>query len=206
MIVSNHQQGTDEWLMERAIIPTTSEFDKIITATGKASIQATAYMGELLAAWYFGRPSDDQIQTYWMERGNALEPEARQYYELMTGSSVEQVGLCYRDTNRLVGASPDGLVGTDGLLEIKCPKASVMIGYMLDNALPKKYIQQVQGQLWVTGRKWCDFMAYHPEFDAPMIVRVEPDEKFHEALAKLIDKFVADMMAARIKLAPATKK
>jgi len=84
------------------------------------------------------------------------------------------------------GASPDGLIGEDGLLEIKCPLAHTHVGYLREGVLPPKYIPQVQGQLWVTGRQWCDFVSYHPELKI-MIVRVERDDSYIFTLANLVE-------------------
>ena len=90
------------------------------------------------------------------------------------------------------GYSPDGLLGDDGLLEIKCPMATTHAKYLLDNKMPTDYWQQVQGGLWVSGRRWCDFASFHPNFKEKQlfIVKVERDEKFIAELAKLAQKTI----------------
>lgn len=200
MIVVDCEQGTEEWLVLRAGIPTASMFSKIITSTGKASTSANAYMNALLADWYVGRPVDAWEGNEWTQRGNELEPRARKLYEMIVGEETKQVGFCFKDDGRTVGCSPDSFVGEDGLLEIKCPKASTLIGYMLEERLPTTYKAQVQGQLWITGRQWCDFLAYHPDFK-PVIIRVERDEKFIAALEGLVNIFIEVMILKRDHLA-----
>ena len=122
-----------------------------------------------------------QFETEWTEWGKICEPKAREYYGFNRDIDVAEVGLIYRDEGRMVAASPDGLAGDDGLIEIKCPSPEKHLLYLARGALPREYIGQVQGQLWVTGRKWVDFMSYYPDLPT-LIVRVEPDEKYHDAL------------------------
>lgn len=199
MIISKNEQGTEEWLQERCIIPTASEFSKIITPTGKPSTQAKTYMATLLASWYLGKPADDDFATEWMMRGNELEDDACRMYEFVTERETNKVGLIYKNQRKLVGASPDRIVGPEGLLEIKCPKASTFIGYLMDQKLPDKYRPQVQGQLWVTNRKWCDFMVYHPEFE-PIIIRVNRDNDYIKSMDDALQAFINKMLEGRKKL------
>lgn len=201
MIIDKSEQGTDEWFAARRGIPTASNFSKIITTTGKASTSAGGYMNELLAEWLADKSFAAELNSEWVARGNELEAEARAFYELKSSADVEEVGLCYLNDQKLVGASPDGLVGEDGLLEIKCPKHSTHVGYLLARKLPSSYIQQVQGQLWVTGRQWCDFVSYHPDFET-MIIRIERDESFITALSASIARFNKMMLTLRSQLKP----
>ena len=182
MIMSENPQGSDAWLLDRCGIPTSSNFDKIITPTGKPSSSANTYMNQLLAEHYIGKPVDQMDMTKWMERGLELEQEARDTYNFITGFEMKKVNLCYLNEKKLVGASPDGFIHDDGLGEIKCPKASTMISYILKDAFPLKYKPQVQGQLWITERQWCHFIAYHPDMNL-FIVRVERDEEFIKLLS-----------------------
>ena len=96
------------------------------------------------------------------------------------------------DDRKLFGASPDGLIGEDGLIEIKCPIASTMCGYLLENKLPTEYFPQIQGQLFITGRKWCDFVAYYPGL-RPLILRVVRDEVFIGKLASSLEIFCREL-------------
>lgn len=182
-------QGTTEWLMLRLGRPTASEFSRIITPAGKPSSQASDYCNELLGELILGRPLDADSFP-WMERGKLLEDEARKFYEMDRGVDLEPAGFCTTDDG-LVGASPDAFCGADGLVEVKCPSPGVHVGYLLDAArgADDKYRAQLQGQLYVTGRDWVDIISYHPEMPAA-IVHVGRDEKFLEALAVELDKFL----------------
>src|SRR5262249_4377321 len=114
------------------------------------------------------------------------EPEARRYYEFETGSDVREVGFCMSDCGRF-GCSPDGLVGDDGGLELKHPKAATQIKYLDAGVVPPKYLPQVHFSLFVTRREWWDFMSYYPGL-RPLLVRTVPDErtvKMAEAMEKL---------------------
>ena len=173
------EQGTPEWLQARLGIPSASSYAKLVTTTGKASAQATAYINQLVAERITGEPTFFQV-TDPMQRGMDLEPQARTAYEMETGNLVHQVGFLMHDTLQ-AGASPDGLVGENGGLEIKCPSAHTHVEYLRDGDLPIKYFQQVQGCLWISERDWWDFMSYHPKME-PLIVRVFRDEEFIKAL------------------------
>jgi len=179
------EQGSEEWLKARLGVPSASNFSKLITMKGTLSTQAKAYVDALVAETITGEPTYVKV-TDAMQRGTELEPYARERYFYETGNSVEEVGFCLHDDYQ-AGASPDGLIGDDGGLEIKCPLGGTMVSYLRVGRLPSKYWQQVQGCLHITGRKWWDFMAYHPDMK-PLIVRVERDEAFIAALnALLID-------------------
>ncbi len=111
MIIVDVEQGTDEWFAARTGIPTASMFDKIITPTGKKSTSAKAYMNQLLADWYVGRPVDPWEGNKFTEIGNERESESRDLYAFLTDNTVEEVGFCLYDEQALIGCSPDGLVG-----------------------------------------------------------------------------------------------
>jgi len=179
-----YAQRTDEWFKARLGVPTASSFHRIITPTGKSASGAPAYIDELIAEKLTGKGIEVPV-TYAMQRGTDLEPKARENYEFIKDCEVTDVSLCLHD-NVEAGASPDGLIGEDGLLEIKCPLAHTHVGYLREGVLPPKYIPQVQGQLWVTGRQWCDFVSYHPELKI-MIVRVERDDSYIFTLANLVE-------------------
>ena len=190
------EQRSDEWLKLRCGVATASCFDRIITpATGKPSASAVAYRRELLAEWLTGQPVSIK-ESGWMQRGTEMEPEARAFYEFEADAEVTETGFVFLDERRLIGCSPDGLVGDDGLVEIKCPAPHTHVGYLIDAKLPTAYIPQVQGALWVTGRRWCDFISYHPEME-PLIVRVKRDEGYIAKMAMLIEAFVATMLEER---------
>ncbi|MBE9515978.1 MAG: YqaJ viral recombinase family protein [Proteobacteria bacterium] len=199
MIVCEHEQGTDEWLQDRLGVPSASMFSKIITPTGKPSTSSVGYMNQLLAEWVAGKPIDVWEGSQAMQDGTEREAEARDQYSFITDNDVTQVGFCLKNDLRLSGCSPDGLIGEDGMVEIKSPKASTLIGYHLDGKLPNTYKPQVHGQLWVTGREWADFFVYHPDIEH-FLIRVERDEKYIIALEKLVNNFTDSMLEKREKL------
>lgn len=199
MIVHHCQQGTSEWQSLRMGKPTASEFSRILTPTGKRAAAATRYMYELLAELMLGRPLEGAAMP-WMIRGSQMESEARAYYELVRDTEVQQVGFVTLDDRR-AGASPDGLVGDDGLVEIKCPKPEVHAEYLISGVgAQREYRCQLQGQLWVCERQWVDIVSYHPGMPESL-VRVERDEEFisllSEAVAEFCDQLVGYVMACK---------
>jgi hypothetical protein len=185
MRVIDSVQGTSEWLESRLGCPSGSGFDKLITSTGKPSTQAEGYINQLIAELLTGETTYVK-KTEWMERGNELEPRARDYYELATGNTVVEKGFCKHDQLEC-GVSPDGVIGDNGLIEIKCPSPSVHVAYLRAGVLPTKYRQQTQGQLWIMEAEWLDFVSYHPSMPA-LIVRVERDEDYIDLLSAEVEK------------------
>jgi hypothetical protein len=190
MIVHDCIQGTTAWLAIRAGIPTASCFDRIITPKGKVSTQAEKYMHKLIAERMMGHPCIE-FKGPWLERGNDLEGDARAYYESMRELTTERVGFITNDA-RTVGASPDSLVGDDGLLELKCPAEHTHVAYLMTRAVDAEYYPQVQGQLWVTGRTWLDIMSFHPEMP-PAVIRVERDEKYIAIMSAAVTTFSEEL-------------
>lgn len=199
MRIIDYVQGSDEWSGARAGIPTASSFDMIVTSKGDRSKSREKYLYALAGERLIGGVSGEKYSNAIMQRGIELEAEARQLYEIVTDQTVEQVGLCLSDGPIIYGASPDGLVGEDGLLEIKCPKLSTHVGYLLKGVAPIEYIQQIQGQMLVTGRKWCDFLSYYPGI-SPFIIRVERDDRFLMRLSAELQTLYVELEATVIKL------
>lgn len=189
-------QGGSAWLRARLGIPTASKFDKILTPqTCKPSTQADGYMRTLLAEWITGESSDAGASQF-MDRGTQMEPEARNWYAFDRDVELVQVGILLREDG-MVGASPDALVGDDGTLEIKCPAAATHIGYLLDGGAGLLgYSAQVQGALWLSGRKWTDIVSYSPCMPA-VVVRVARNEKYIAALDAAVSTFVEHLKRAR---------
>lgn len=191
MKILEFEQRTPEWYKARAGIPTASNFDKIITCDGKPSKQRTKYMYQLVGE-KLGGISDESYQSFAMIQGVEKEAEARNLYEMLQ-SDVKEVGFCLSDCGQF-GCSPDGLVGDEGGLEIKCPLLSTHIDYIINsnNEVPSEYFQQVQGSLYVTGRKWWDFLSYYPGI-RPLIIREEPNDQFQKALDKELKLFCEEL-------------
>lgn len=186
MIIHDVIQGTDEWHELRRGKFTASTFSDLFMA------KSTKGYNNLISQVVFERltgESPESFENDWMARGKELEGEAREQYELETFNKVEPVGFV--EMSEWVGCSPDGFVGTEGLVQIKCPKYSTLIDYLLSGSVPKDYMIQMQGEMWVTGRKWCDFFVYHPKLK-PMLKRVTPDEKILEQLKEEVNKAVVE--------------
>jgi putative phage-type endonuclease len=164
------EQNTDEWMQLRSGKFTASAFKDLFMKETTATYRNAIYKA------VFEKVTGEAPESFsneYMQRGHELEPFARKQYEVESFNTVEDAG--FFELNEWVGASPDGLIGSDGIVEIKCPAYSTMIQYLIDQKLPNQYKWQVYGQLWVTGRKWCDFMAYHPKLK-PVIIRIKRDE------------------------------
>lgn len=197
MKVIDVAQGSVEWTKARLGIPTASNFDNILTPTGKPSGSVDRYMAALLSEWFFGIPSSD-FESPTMARGSKLEKEAIGWYEWEKDVDTQPVGLCVTDDGR-AGASPDRLVGDDGTTEVKCPLAETQMLYWL-NGRPKEHKVQRQGQLWVTGRQWSDLVVWHPVKSLRRIVRDHRDEEFIKALAEAVTAFCDRLDDAKAKL------
>lgn len=181
-------QGSQEWIEARCGIPTASEFDNLLTPMFKPRTgeMPRSYLAKKLAEkWGGPAPS---FSSFSMEMGNILEEHAVPFYEFTTNSPVTRVGLCLTDDG-LVGCSPDGLLGDDGGIEIKCPEAATHVKYLLDGKLPSDYMLQVHGAMFVTGRNWWKFMSFRRNFP-PLIIRVERDEEIIEQIGEAVGEFL----------------
>jgi len=197
MRIIDCQQRSEEWDRWRNR-PTASEFGKFITpARGDYSAQATAYAAKIVAkrlGVYVEPPP-----SWAMERGTELEPSAKLAYTLQTGREIQDVGFVLPDNTDAFGCSPDGLVGDDGVIEIKCPLAETLIAYHAEGALPMEYRPQVQGSLLITGRAWCDFYVFHEEL-TPFLLRVEPDLDYQAKMAKNLLKLLAEIALIEVRV------
>jgi predicted phage-related endonuclease len=171
---------------------------------GKSLLARDNYMAELAEEILTGLLDDDaQFSSFWMNRGNEIEPTARKWYAFITGNQVKEAGLIYFDESRRIGASVDGLIGDDGNAEIKCLKRFNHTKILLSDEVPQEYLDQIQGQMLVTGRAWCDFIAYHPgAFIEGYIQRVERDKPYIANLQFMLDKFLVELeeMVAKLRL------
>ena len=186
--IINCEQGSPEWLKARMGIVTASEF-KSVMAKGEGKTRAK-YMRTLAGEAYRGK-SFERYTNDHMERGHAEEDEARNLYEFMTDNVVQRIGFMKRGR---VGYSPDGLIGDDGLLEIKTKLDDLHIECLESDALPSQHKQQCQGGLWVSGRQWLDFVSYCPGL--PLFVkRVVRDEAYIARIKVEVDEFVVELDA-----------
>lgn len=181
-IYNDIEQGTPEWFAVRAGIPTASCF-KDILSKGAGKTRRT-YMLKLLGERLTGELQEPYTNAH-MERGKVMEAEARTMYEFQTDLNAEEVGFI---RNGEKGCSPDSLIGESGMLEIKTKLPHLQLDVLDKGNLPADHVAQVQGQLWVAEREWCDFVSYWPKL--PLFVyRVTRDEEYIKTLADAVDSF-----------------
>ncbi|ANK73764.1 exonuclease [Ensifer adhaerens] len=189
-------QGSDAWHMMRLGKVTASRVADVIAKTQKGYAASRAnYAAQLITERLTLTPTEGFTNAA-MQWGTDMEPEARSAYEFYRAEEVEQVPFVNHPTIGDAGASPDGLVGTDGLVEIKCPLTATHIETLTGRAAPAKYITQMQWQMACTGRKWCDFVSYDPRMPESMrffCVRVERDDQLIAELEAEVIKFLAEV-------------
>jgi putative phage-type endonuclease len=180
--IHNFEQRTEDWYNIRKGKMTASNADTII-ANGKG---LETYIYNLMAEYYSSAEKENYINAD-MQRGIDLEPEARLEFEFYTDLDVQEVGFI--EYNEFIGVSPDGLIGDDGLIEIKCPNDSVYFKLLLSDNIKPEYIAQMQMQLYVTDRQYCYFVSYNPNFEKSLYIKkITRDEEMIEKLKKGLDK------------------
>ena len=202
MILETATQRDADWYAARIGKATASRFKDAIAAKKQTEKQKKDnlpgdpmqaqldYLTELVVERLTGQRVQKYV-TAAMQWGDH-EPEARTAYERTTGTHVEETGFVAHDT-LLAGCSPDGLVDWDGLIEIKCPWNSAVHIETLLNGMPSDHVPQVQGQMWITGRQWCDFVSYDPRMPEPLqlhIQRINRDPGFIADLEARITSFL----------------
>jgi putative phage-type endonuclease len=192
------EQGSPEWLAERLGKLTASRFSDAIAKTKSGwGASRSNLMGELIAERLTG-VSAERFANGAMQWGTATEPEARAAYEFRTDQEVLEVGFIPHPKIAMSGASPDGYVGDDGLVEIKAPLTATHIETMLGQSVPSKYVTQMMWQMSCTRRKWCDFVSYDPRLPESMrmfVKRVERDDKLIKDLEAQAADFLAELDA-----------
>lgn len=189
-------QGSHEWLAARCGKVTASRIADLMarTKSGFGASRAN-YMGELIAERLTGVPSVSFTNAA-MQWGTEQEPRARQAYEFMRDCEVVEVGFIDHPHVPMSGASPDGMIGDSGLVEIKCPNTSTHIDTLLNGGVPEKYVLQMHWQMACTGRTWCDFVSFDPRMPASMqlfVRRIERDDKLVSDLEKNVREFLAEL-------------
>jgi putative phage-type endonuclease len=191
-----HEQGTAEWLSERAGKVTASRIASVMakTKTGYGADRAN-YMADLIAERLTGIPKQG-FTNEAMRWGTETEPQARAMYELETGHTVTETGFVPHPVLEGTGASPDGLVGDSGLIEIKCPNTSTHIETLRGAAIDRKYLLQMHWQMICTGRDWCDFVSFDPRLPLEMqmhVRRVERDAELSEEITSEVTRFLTEL-------------
>ncbi len=191
-------QGSPEWIALRLGKVTASRVADVVakTKTGWGSSRAN-YMAELVAERLTGSPAIAYTNAA-MQWGTEKEPEARSAYEFLTNIEVKAVGFIPHPVIQMAGASPDGLVEDDGLVEIKCPQTATHLETLLGGEIDAKYIKQMQWQMACGGRAWCDWVSYDPRLPEPMrlfVRRVPRDDKLIAELEKDVKDFLSELDA-----------
>ena len=187
------QQGTDEWFAARLGKVTASRAADVMTKKGSAA------RANLLAQLVLERLTNTKGESFSsaaMQWGVDQEPFARAAYEAHSGVWVDTVGFVQHPTIERAGASPDGLVGQDGLVEIKCPNTATMIDTLSTGKVPSNYTTQMQMQMACTGRAWCDYAVFDSRMPVKaqlFVKRVQRDQKFIDDLNKEIIEFLAEV-------------
>lgn len=184
------EQRSPEWFQARLGIPTASRFTDIMakTKSGYAASRKN-YCAELVIQ-RLTHAIPEHYENAAMAWGTENEPVARLQYELATGNDVSETGL-WKLHDLDAGASPDGFVNEDGSLEIKCPNTATHLETLRTGKIPRQYVAQVQGQMWIADKKWCDFVSFDPRLpvNAQMIIiRVERDDAY---IANLKDELIS---------------
>lgn len=192
------EQGTEEWAAARRGKVTASRVADVIKKTKSGySTSRKNYAAQLLCERLTGKTAES-FSNAAMQWGVEKEPEARTAYEFMRNVTVNQVGFVDHPSIALSGASPDGLVGEDGLIEIKCCNTATHLETLMSGEIDPDYITQIQWQLSCTGRKWCDYVGFDPRLPAHLqlfIKRVERDQRTISELETEVSSFLRDLSA-----------
>lgn len=192
------KQGTEEWKKQRLGKATASKISDIVakTKTGWGASRAN-YAAQLIAERLTGIAQESYTNSA-MQWGTDTEPKARENYSMLNGVTIEECGYIQHPRIKDSGASPDGLIGTDGLIEIKCPQTATHLEALLGEPIERKYLLQMQWQMACTERKWCDFVSFDPRmpFELQMkVIRVARDDELLFSLEKEVSDFLAEIEA-----------
>jgi putative phage-type endonuclease len=201
-IITDMVQGSELWHQVRLNKVTASRMSDVLSkGRGTApSKTAESYMMELIAEKLTGQ-AKPFFENDAMKWGTETEPQARAMYELNSGNDVIEVAFI--EHSEFIGVSPDGLIGSDGMIEIKCPTTITQIRRALSDNYSKDYTAQIQMQLWVAEREWCDFLSFDPRLDVDasyLLQRVYRDEKFITEMEEKTNQFIETMNELIIKL------
>ena len=202
-MIEKVEQGTPEWFAARLGNVTASRVADVIAKTKSGySASRDNYMAQLICE----RMTNTVAESYTnaaMQWGTETEPLARAAYESVADVLVDEVGYIAHPTIERAGASPDGLIGVFGLLEIKCPNTATHIDTLISEKVPTKYITQVQWQMSCTGRTWADFVSFDPRLPSGLqmfVKRVEFDAEYVAMLKEEVIKFLTELDAKISKL------
>lgn len=180
-----NEQRTEEWYAARLGKVTASRVADLMAKTKSGpSASRTNYMAELIVERLTGQRTEGFTNAA-MQWGTDTEPQARAAYEFLTDADVTEVGFCAHPLIADFGASPDGVIGDLGLVEIKCPNTAAHLETLLSGEVPSKYMTQMQAQMACTGRAWCDFVSFDPRMPGDMQMFVKRVARDDAAIAQM---------------------
>jgi putative phage-type endonuclease len=193
-------QGSDEWKAARTGLITGSRMSDVLAKLkgGGEAKSRSDYRMELVAERLTGLPAEQYVNGY-MVRGTEMEPLARASYEVLFDTVVTQVGLIVHPEMPFAASSPDGLVGSEGVLEIKCPKTTTHLRWRQKNSCPEEHVAQLYWELCCTGREWADFVSYDPRLPERLqlfAVRVFPEKELMAQMESEVTKFNTELEEA----------
>ncbi len=192
--IHNMEQRSDEWFAIKKGKASASRAQAI----GNGGKGLENYVIEIMAEYYSIAERENYINEH-MQRGIELEPIAKQVYELEHDCEVREIG--FAEYNEYIGCSPDGLVGKDGMIEIKCPCDRIYLGILINEKIDSGYVWQCQMNMLILKRKWCDLIFYNPNFKKSMYIkRLKADKKTHEKLLKGFEKVEEEIIKIKNKL------
>ena len=195
------EQRTAEWHQARLGKVTASKIADVMMKPSAAGYQN--YKAQLVCERLTGNPTES-FTSAAMQHGTDTEPQARAFYEMQTGLDVKEVGFVDHPSITMTGASPDGLIGDSGLVEIKCPQQPKHIKALMGSKPDRRYILQMQWQMVCAERSWCDFVSFNPSFPAEMqmnVLRVDLDKNLAAEITDAVVAFLSDVDETTKKLA-----
>jgi hypothetical protein len=199
------EQGTQAWRDERAGHATASRISAITTKPKKGQkVSATRenYKAQLICEILSGKATEDEFESWDMRRGRELEPQARIEYELRSKEKIETCGFVKHPRLPRAGASPDALVGTEGMAQFKCPKSATHLAWLMAGIVPLEHRPQMYFEMAVAGRKWSDFVSYDPNLTGHelFVRRLMRDEAEITEIEKEVERFNAEINGLLIQL------
>jgi putative phage-type endonuclease len=192
--MQNAMQQTPEWFEARLGKLTASRYSDAVAKTRSGwGVSRERYLAELVTERLTGLPYPS-FQSSDMKWGNEMQPRAAAEYSFLRDVDITEVGFVPHPTIEMSGASPDGLIGDDGLIEIKCPATHTMIGYLRGAATPIEYILQIQWQLICTGRQWCDLVVYDPRLPVRLQMLIRRIRRLEDPVIATMEENARDFL------------
>lgn len=193
MKVYSFEQGTDEWFSVRLGKITGSGVSALLSESrAKTGLSKTAlsYAYQIIAERLTGQRDEFRGNAY-TEWGNLQEARARELYQYETFHTVDEVGFVEKDD--WCGCSPDGLVGDDGMIEIKCPASKKFVEIVHTGIIPDEWLAQMQFSMWVCGRQWCDFVLFDPRFPEEKQIYIKRVLADYGSIVTKVEKFIIEL-------------